>query len=256
MKQANFFKYLILLYFLCITAAQAQSPDYAREKRWADEITPSLVVGDATYITQNSGHPFLALYTAPAKARAGVIIVHGMGVHPDWNLIGAMRTGLADHDYATLSVQMPVLAADAKGESYPALFADATERLKLAAKFLREKGHRKIAVVSHSMGARMVNHYLSNGGLNGRTGDIDAWVAVGISTGVYLQAQTFKAPVFDIYGEKDFPVVLQMAAKRVDAIKHLRGSGQMQVAGADHYFNGSEAGLTRHVRLFLDRATR
>ena len=62
--------------------------------------------------------------------------------------------------------------------------------------------------------------------------------------------------MFDIYGEKDFPVVLQMAAKRVDAIKHLRGSGQMQVAGADHYFNGSEAGLTRHVRLFLDRATR
>ena len=249
-------KYLFLLYFLCALTvapvAQAQSSDYAREKRWADEITPSLVVGDATYITQNSGHQFLALYTVPTKARAGVIIVHGMGVHPDWNLIGALRAGLADHDYATLSVQMPVLAADAKGESYPALFADAADRLTLAVKFLRDKGHRKVAIVSHSMGARMVNHFVASGG----AGVIDAWAAVGISTGEFLNPQTFKAPVFDIYGEKDFPVVLQQATKRADVIRRIRGSGQYQVPGADHYFNGAEATLVRYVKLFLDSATK
>ena len=262
MSAKNFRKYLILCSFLFFAFSFAQTPtalpDYAREKRWADEITPAILVGDAVYLTQKSGHKFLAIHTPNAKARAGVIVVHGMGVHPDWNLINALRSQLSEQGYATLALQMPVLAADAKGEQYPALFPDAAERLQTAVNFLREKdhgGHRKIAIVSHSMGARMVNHFLT-GGTAGSASDIDAWVAVGISTGDYVQPQAFKAPVLDIYGEKDFPVVLAHAAKRADAIKRIRGSGQISVAGADHYFNGAEAELTRHVRRFLDNVTR
>ena len=260
----QFYKYLILLnFFLCAqTQAQAlaqlpaQLPDYAREKRWADEITPGLVVGDAVYLEQKSSHKFLALYTTNAKARAGVIVVHGMGVHPDWNLIGTLRSQLAEQGYATLSVQMPVLAADAKGEAYPALFPDSAERLHVAVNFLRDKGHAKIAVAAHSMGARMVNHFLASDKTAGGASTVDAWVFVGISSGVYVQADMFKASVLDIYGEKDFPVVLQNAARRADAIKRVRGSGQVSVAGADHYFNGAEAELVRHVKRFLDNATR
>ena len=242
-------KYLLLLCFFCAAPALAQA-DYAREKRWADEITPAILVGDAVYLTQKSGHKFLAIHTANPKARAGVIVVHGMGVHPDWNLINALRSQLSEQSYATLSVQMPVLAADAKGEQYPALFPEAVERLQAAVSYLRDKGHAKVAIVSHSMGARMANQFLISGGA------IDAWVSVGISTGVYLQAENFKAPVLDIYGEKDFPAVLQNAAQRADAIKRVRGSGQVSVAGADHYFNGTEAELVRHVKRFLDNATR
>jgi dienelactone hydrolase len=202
------------------------------------------------FLAQKSGHKFLAIHTPNPKPRAGVIVVHGMGVHPDWGLINPLRSQLAEQGYTTLSVQMPVLASDAKPEAYPALFPDAAQRLQAAAEWLREKGHRKIAIVSHSMGARMVNHFLAQGG------SVDAWVAVGISTGVYLQAETFKAPVFDVYGEKDFPVVLANAAARAKAIQRVRGSGQMSIAGADHYFNGSEAELVRHVKRFLDNATR
>jgi alpha-beta hydrolase superfamily lysophospholipase len=246
----RYYKYLILLNFLCCAWAAAQ--DHAREKRWADEITPALLVGDPVYLAQKSGHKFLAIHATNSKARAGVIVVHGMGVHPDWNLINALRSQLAEQGYATLSLQMPVLAADAKGEQYLALFPDAAERLQTAVNFLRDQGHRKIAIVSHSMGARMVNHFLASGG----AGDIDAWVAVGISSGDYVQPQTFKAPVLDIYGEKDFPAVLGHAAKRADAIKRIRGSGQVSVAGADHYFNGAEAELVRHVKRFLDNVTR
>jgi len=238
------------------TAVLAQTPDHAREKRWADEITPAILVGDAVYLTQKSGHKFLAVHAPNAsgsKARAGVIVVHGMGVHPDWNLINVLRSQLAEQGYATLSVQMPVLASDAKGEQYPALFPDAAERLQAAVTFFRDKGHRKIAIVSHSMGARMVNHFIAVGGASA----IDAWVSVGIvSPSVYLQPERFKAPVLDIYGEKDFPVVLQNAAARADAIKRIRGSGQMSIAGADHYFNGAESELTRHVKRFLDNVTR
>ena len=249
MALRNFCKYLFLFVFLFSAHALAQA-DYAREKRWADEITPAILVGDPVYLAQKSGHKFLAIHAPQDKPRAGVIVVHGMGVHPDWNLINALRSQLYEQGYTTLSLQMPVRAADAKADAYPALFPDAAERMQAAVAFLRDKGHRKIAIVSHSMGARMANHFLATGGA------VDAWVAVGISAGVYLQAETFKAPVLDIYGEKDFPVVLQQAPARADAIKRVRGSGQISVAGADHYFNGAESELVRHVKRFLDNATR
>jgi len=245
-----------LAFFIAAPAfAQTAQPDYAREKRWADEITPAILVGDPVYLALKSGQKFLAIYTpgaAKANSRAGVIVVHGMGVHPDWNLINVLRSQLAEQGYTTLSVQMPVLAADAKGESYPALFPEAAERLQASVTFLRDKDLRKVAIVSHSMGARMANYFLANGG----AGNIDAWVAVGISSGTYVQPETFKAPVLDIYGEKDFPVVLQNAVQRANAIKRIRGSGQVSLAGADHYFNGSEAELVRQVKRFLDNATR
>lgn len=69
--------------------------DYAREKKWADEITPGIVVGDPMYLQGRAGHPFLTLYTEASSPRAGLVIVHGNGVHPDWGLIGTLRTELA-----------------------------------------------------------------------------------------------------------------------------------------------------------------
>src|SRR5688572_33325719 len=99
---------LVLIVAPVVVFAQA---DYAREKRWADEVVPGLVVGDALYLAQKSGHKFLAIHTPAAQARAAVIVVHGLGVHPDWALVGVLRSQLAEHGYATLSVQVRVLAA-------------------------------------------------------------------------------------------------------------------------------------------------
>jgi pimeloyl-ACP methyl ester carboxylesterase len=241
-------RFFLLLISLIATLAHAQ-PDYAREQRWAAEITPTLVVGDAVYLAQKSGHKFLALMTEGGKSGRAVIVVHGMGVHPDWGLNGALRSGLADGGYTTLSVQMPVLAASELGEQYPALFADAADRLSAAVAFLRAKGHRKIALVAHSMGARMANHYLAGGAAAG----IDAWVAVGISNGEFLEPGKLQMPILDIYGERDFAAVLQKAPARATVLRTVKGSAQIEVAGADHYFAGSESELVRQVRQFLDR---
>jgi len=225
--------------------------DYAREKRWADEIAAAIVVGDPVQLEIPSGRKFLAIYTPNAKATAGIVVVHGMGVHPDWGLIGALRSRLAEQGYATLSVQMPVLAADAKGEQYEALFPEAAERLAAAVAFLRGKNMKKVALVAHSMGARMANHFIVHAG----EARVDAWVAIGI-LGEYAAPAGFKAPVLDLYGEKDFPAVLGAAEKRAAAIRTVRGSGQVQVAGADHFFAGMEAELVRQVKLFLDKRLR
>ena len=233
--------------FIALNASAA--PDYAREARWAAEITPTLVVGDAVYLKQANGHPFLGLYTEAKNARAAVIVVHGLGVHPDWALIGALRSSLPDQRYTTLSVQMPVLAADAKGEDYPALFADAAERLAAAVAYLKAKGYANIALASHSMGARMSNYFLVTAPAPG----IAAWVAIGLSSGLYADAGKLQLPVLDIYGERDLPPVLQNADARAAILAKLKGSAQIEVAGSDHYFNGSEKTLIQHIRLFLDR---
>jgi pimeloyl-ACP methyl ester carboxylesterase len=237
---------------LLISIACLAQADYAREQRWADEVVPGLVVGDALYLAQKSGHKFLAIYTVAPHPRAAVIVAHSLGTHPDWETAGALRSGLADHGYTTLSVQMPVLAADAKAEEYAALFPDAAERLTVAAAFLRSKGHAKIALVSHSMGARMSIFFLAAMPDHAMV----AWVSIGISSGEFIDSGKLRLPILDIYGQRDFPLVLQKTDARAAVLRTLKGSAQVEVAGADHYFAGSEAELVRRVSQFLDQRTR
>jgi pimeloyl-ACP methyl ester carboxylesterase len=237
-----------LALFSLVCFAQA---DYAREQRWADEITPAILVGDTVPLTLKDGRKFLGIYAPNAKARAGVVLVHGLGMHPDWSVVHPLRSQLAEQDYATLSVQMPVMAAGVPGEQYAPLFPEAAARIAAAVKFLRDKGLQKIVIVSHSYGARMTNVLLNQPDAPA----ISAWVAIGIM-GEYSQPATFKAPVLDLYGEHDFPGVLELAARRADAIRKVRGSAQIRVTGADHFFYGMDNELVRNVKLFLDRTTR
>ncbi len=231
--------------------AQDAKADYAREQRWAAEITPSILVGDPVQLTLPAGRKFLGIYAPNSKAETGVVVVHGLGVHPDWGLINPLRSQLSEQGYATLSVQMPVLAAEARGDRYPPLFPEAAARIAVAVKFLQDKGHKKIAIVSHSFGSRMTNVLLNQPDAPA----IAAWVSIGI-VGEYTHPATLKAPVLDLYGEKDFPEVLELAARRAAVIEKIRGSAQIRVAGADHFFNGMDNELVRNVKLFLDRATR
>ncbi|MBU1666074.1 MAG: alpha/beta hydrolase family protein [Gammaproteobacteria bacterium] len=241
---------LFALLFTLLLALPAVATDYAREKKWADEVLPSVMTGDPVWLEvlkgPHSGRKFLTLYTEAPEAKAGVIVVHGMGVHPDWGLIGPLRQNLPELGYATLSVQMPVLQADAKGEDYPATFDEAAARIAQAVAFMEAKGYKKIVLVSHSMGSRMTARYLE------KTPDapIQSWVAIGASEA--LDYSKLKFPVLDLYGENDLPQVLKAAAQRG---KSLRGkSTQIVVPKADHFFEGRDKALLENVRGFLDKA--
>ena len=238
---------LLIAGLLSASLVHAQA-DYAREARWADEITPALIDGEAVYLTLPSGRQFLSIYQNVTASTTGLVIVHGIGVHPDWNLINRLRTGLADAGYTTLSIQMPVLAADARGDAYRALFPEAAERLQAAVAFLRSKGMTKVAIVSHSMGSRMSDHALTQGQLKG----VDAWVAVGLS-GQYGTPRRNDVPVLDIFGENDLPAVKGDSDARVKHISAIRGSAQIEVVKADHFFAGQEAELVRRAKSFLDQ---
>lgn len=237
-------RYLMLV--LLLLALPVQAADYAREKSWADEITPTLVVGDAIYL-EAQGHKFLALYTEAEQPKGAVILVHGIGVHPDWGLIGVLRSQLPDARYATLSLQMPVLAAAAKPDAYPPTFPEAAARIAAAIAYLQSKGYKHIALVSHSLGSRMADYYLAH---HADT-PAQAWVAIGMGA-PFTSTSRIRIPVLDLYGANDLAPVKASAAARAKAIKRLPHSRQVRVAGSDHFFNGHDAELVKTVSGFLD----
>src|SRR5713101_7515723 len=196
-----------------LAAAQQQPSDYAREKRWADEVLPSIVVGEAVWLEAPRTEKFLGIYTESKDAKRAIILVHGLGLHPDYGLIGDLRT-----------------------------------RLAAAMTFLRRKRYDKIVVVSHSMGSRMANHYISAHPQVPLAG----LISLSISSGDIGPFKRIKFPVYDVYAENDFDLVLQGAQKRAAVLKRMRGSSQTMVFATDHYFAKREKELVILVRLLLE----
>jgi len=171
---------LLVAAILMVLAGAATAQDYEREQRWADQILPALMVGDAVWLQQKEGHKFLTLYTEAKNARGAIIVAHGRGWSPDYELYGALRTKIAEAGYTTLAIQLPVLGGGAKIGDYIPTYVDARERFQLAADYLKSKGYKNIAIVSHSLGATMANQYLIN--TDDKT--VKAWVFIGIINGL------------------------------------------------------------------------
>lgn len=232
---------------LGLLACAALAQDYAREKRWEAEVKGNLVVGDAVKLKLASGHAFLALYTPVQNAKTGVVLVHGIGVHPDHGVIGILRSALADLGYATLSIQMPVQASDAGAEAYtPAVFAEAVERIAAAGGWMRARGPADLVLLSHSLGSRMSLAYWN------RTQDpaYAAWVCLGIPSD-FAGAAGLRTPILDVVGEFDLPAVRAAAERRARALEPIPGSRQVVIAGADHFFNGRETQLAAAIDAFI-----
>lgn len=235
---------LVVLLLAAGTACAAVVPDDARESRWAQEVVPQIVVGDPVWLSTPHRPRVLALYATPAgKAQGVVIVVHGAGVHPDWNLIGEIRSGLVDRGFATLSVQMPVLAGDAPRDAYGGLTAYATERLDAALDWLHRQGHAHVAVLSHSMGASMVNEWMRT------KRDVDGWIAVGM---LVPFARAPSIPVLDVTGARDFPEALARVPK-ADALPRDGCSAAVTIAGADHFMTSAVPRLLDVAAPFLER---
>jgi dienelactone hydrolase len=232
--------------------AQQQPSDYAREKRWADQIVPTLVSGEAVWLEAPRTEKFLGIYTEAKNAKGAIILAHGLGVHPDYGVIGELRIRLADAGYTTLSVQMPLLAADAPAARYPVLFWEADARFAGALTYLRRKHYDRIWLVSHSMGSRMANHYISAHPLVPLSG----WISLSISSGDMGPFKKIKFPVYDVYGENDLEAVVKGADRRAATLKRMRGSSQTMVFGADHYFSKKEKDLVSLIRLLLEGESR
>jgi pimeloyl-ACP methyl ester carboxylesterase len=241
-------KSILALLLLGVALPAWAQADYEREKRWADQIVPSLMVGEAVWLEQSNGHKFLGLYTVADKPRGAVIVAHGRGWSPDFELYGALRAKLAEQGYSTLSIQLPVLGGGAKIGDYIPTYPDAAERFDLAAGFLLEKGYKNIGIVSHSLGATMANQYL----INAKQTPVKAWVFIGIINGLEEMFR-IKIPVMDVFGSKDWEITQVGAYERKKQIDKVPGSEQVVVKDALHFFEGREDELVQVVTGFLDR---
>ncbi len=237
----SFFLYLVLVF----TISFAQASDHAREQRWADEILPAVLDGDPVWLDQDEGRKFLGLFIEADKTRGAVIVVHGMGVHPDWGINSILRIRLAEQGYSTLSIQMPVHDASATPGDYVASFPEANGRIGKAAAWLRDKGFDRIAVVSHSLGGRMVRAYF----LANPAGPIKAWAALSMG---FDDFEGVTVPVLDIYTEHDHMPVLNLVADHKRTLVHP-ASAQHMIPATGHFYEGREAEAGNLVREWLDK---
>ena len=237
-----------LFALLALVCSGAAAQDYEREARWAEQTLATLVDGEAVQIAQANGHRFLGLWMAAKQPRGALLIAHGRGWAPDYDLYGALRIKLAQAGYSTLSIQMPVLPGTAKIGDYIPTYGDAAERIGLAAEWLRARGHGALAIVSHSLGATMANHYL----VTRSDTKIGAWVFIGIINGLEDMFR-IKIPVLDVYGSRDWSVTIVGADERRKQIQRVAGSQQVVVEGAAHFFEGQHDELTKVIVGFLDK---
>lgn len=255
------FNSLFSFAFIIATATiqPALASDAAKEKRWADQIVDAILVGEPVWL-EASGQKFLSIYTedATGDARGAVIVIHGIGVHPNWNdVIYPLRTGLPDHGWTTLSIQMPILANDADAKEYAPLIKEACPRIQAAASFLNDKGAESVYLVAHSLGATMAAACLAeNDSL-----PVIGFVAIGMSStdidpmlNSISYLEKIQTPMLDLYGSRDLDQVKDTSQARQKAARVAGNDNyrQVEIAGADHFFVGLEDELIRRVRGWLE----
>jgi dienelactone hydrolase len=239
----------LLISTLALTLTSFAS-DLEKEKRWADQVADSLLDGEAVYLNDGKTN-FLSIDTrADNPKETGVIIIHGIGIHPDWEtVIQPLRVQLAADGWNTLSLQMPILGNDATGKEYEPLMKEVPARIDAGIRQMTMNGSKKVVIVAHSMGARMANYYLAHKKVYQEAQTETPIIAyVGIGMGSSDNLQKIKIPVLDLFGEKDLPSVLASTPSRAKAAKHNKKYTQKMVAGANHFFEDQDDDLVKAVR--------
>jgi pimeloyl-ACP methyl ester carboxylesterase len=241
--------------------ADEAKPDYAKEQRWAEQIVDFLIDGDPVWLQANR-HKFLGIYTeAYTNKRLGaVILIHGGGVHPDWQqVMKPLRTALPGQGWATLAIQMPVLPNGTDERAYVPLFKYVPARIDAAVRFLRKHNVNNIVLLGHSLGASMASDYLAHSQQPG----IRAFVGIGMKGipqpnefAVLDNAKSLvriNIPVLDIYGSNSNEEVIGSVHRRAFALKSVGAahSRQVYIKNADHYFEGHEKQLDAVINDWL-----
>jgi pimeloyl-ACP methyl ester carboxylesterase len=236
----------------CITVLRLQpanAQDYDREARWEEQVVSQLVVGDAVKIRASSGKEFLGLYTAGKNTAKAIILLHGVGTHPDFGITGQLRSSLNDLGYTTLAIQLPVQHKEAKLEDYyPKVFGDAKNRINQSIAWLAEKGFDRPVLLSHSMGSWMANEYLDE---HFAKTNVSAWVCMSLTGNYSWAMRRYTIPILDIYAENDIPPALSSSGRRKSSLT-FEGSDQYMVVGAQPDYSGHAASIAKRVQQFLE----
>ena len=255
-------KCLVLILLLSgFTVNAASNSDLAKEKRWEEQIVPSIMVGEAVTLTADDV-PFLALYAEPMteQVKGAVILLHGIGVHPAWpDVIEPLRMELPDYGWHTLSLQMPVLGNEAENKDYATLFPEVPARIQAGVDFLKGEGIRNIVLAGHSLGSTMGSYYLAI--KNDPAVKVFAIVSGGpgvpgdarMDSMANFQKITDVA-ILDVYGSEDHEIVLDAARQRKSLSLDTQGSSyhELEIDGAGHFYQNKQDELVSGLSSGLD----
>ena len=257
-NQLFFLILLSIVLFPTTSASGATKSDLDKERRWEAQIVPELMVGDAIKLKANDLE-FLGLYTPSSteKSHGGVLLIHGIGLHPAWpDIIEPLRSHLPEHGWHTLSIQMPILRNEAEPKDYVPLMDEAPARIQAGVDFLKKQGLRNIVIIAHSLGTAMAGYYLTN------KPDPSVRAYVGISMGYFpfdkrfdttLALEKLRMPVLDIYGGQDLDDILRNAGRRKQAALKAKNKAyeQIKIEGASHFFTNMDDTLVKRIRGWL-----
>ena len=251
--------FVAVLLVLAASHSFAQKADLAREQRLAEQIVDAILDGDAITLTGENGQKFLGIYTeAEDQPRGTVILMHGRGMHPDWEqVVQPLRVGLTERGWNTLSIQMPVLEKGRKYYDYVPIFPESFPRLEAAFDYARQQGAQRVVALAHSCSVHMTMAYVRARGHE----RLDAYIGVGMGATDYKQPmrmpfplQPLTLPVLDIFGSDEYRSVTKGAPARRAIIRaNHRSSRQIVVADADHYFNDQGDPLLAAVANWLNQ---
>lgn len=195
--------------------------------------------------------PWGSAYKDGGDSEYALILCHGRGKHPTWKVVNPLRKGVnKELGWHTLSLQMP---ADNKSwREYEDDFPKAFDKIRDGIKFLMEKkGVKKVYLMGHSMGSRMVSAYVAYNADHG----VDGLIVAGLRNngGGYLDGQSNLSqinlvPILDIYGGDDMKDD-DAATERADMVSERYQ--QVAISDANHKFDGYDSELVDAVVAWL-----
>lgn len=243
-------RFLFLL-ALILPGLNLGASDLAKEKRWAEQIEEGLLDGEI--IILNTGQRgFVSIFTpAHENKETAVILLHGMGAHPDWpQVINPLRVSLPEKGWSTLSLQLPILANEAEYKDYLPLMKQVPGRIDAGIKFLQKNGVNRVFIVAHSMGTEMASYYLTQ---KTPSSLIKGYIGIGMSASNARYLSAINLPVLDLYGENDLEGILASTNARAEAATKNKSFSQKKVPGADHFFNDQEKQLLEVATDWLNK---
>lgn len=184
-------------------------------------------------------------YLDGGQSDKAVILCHGRGHHPTWDVVDPLRKGIHEKlGYHTVSLQMPAPGGNWRG--YAEYFPEAYASIAATVKVLQQKGIKYIYLMGHSMGSRMATAYLANTDNHG----IHGFIGVGVRNGggepldSASNLESVDIPAVDIYGDggdgKDF-----VHAERREESLASETYKMVFIPDADHRFDGHEKEMVK-----------
>ena len=166
------------------------------------------------------------------------MVFHRLGVHPDFGMIGAVRTDLAEAGYVTLSVQMPVLATGATRDDYAVAAAGGARTDRGRYRVSAREGHPKDR-------DRFAQRRSDDGRCLSRAAGTPRLSTRGCDRHAVDFASPFADPVQDIVAET-IPGSRWLAPPARNGSRD-RLLAPTHVKGADHYFERRQKELAASI---------